>query len=112
MPLFDLLNSPAGAAKNLSDWSFSHAADHLEILQAIQKQKGVALTQYLLDPLNEHDLNQWLDRHQQAHDDFNTVLNLDGVDLQSVDLTNPSERESWTLLNFTEHRSARLALGI
>lgn len=112
MPLFDLLNPPMGSSEKLNEWSFTHAQDHLEIVQAIQRQRGVNLTQYLLDPLNEHDLNHWLNRHQQAHDDFNSVLNISGVDLQSVDFTDESEKESWTLLNFMEHRSARIALAI
>lgn len=112
MPLFDLLNPPMGGGRNLNEWAYAHAMDHLEIIQAIQKKKGMALTQYLLDPLNEHDLNHWLNRHQQSHDDFNSVMGINGVDLEAVDFGDEKERESWTLLNFMEHRAVRQALGI
>lgn len=112
MPLFDLLNSPGGGGRNLNEWAFSHAQDHLEIIQAIQAKKSVALPFYQIDPLNEHDLNQWLNRHQQMHDDFNSVMLINGVDLQNVDFSDKKERSSWTLLNFQEHRDVRDALAI
>lgn len=112
MPLYDLLNTPVGGSRNINEWAFSHAQDHLEIIQAIQAKKGLRLTQFQLDPLNTNDLNQWLNRHQQTHDDMNSALSLIGVDLETVDFENDKEREAWTLLNFMEHRNVRQALAI
>lgn len=112
MALFSLLNAPVGGAVNLNEWSFAHMQDHLEIIQAIQKKRGINLIRYQLDPFNEHDVNRWLNRHQQSHDDFNSVLGLNGVDLQTTDFKDDKDIQSWTHLNFMEHRSARLALAI
>lgn len=89
-----------------------HFQDHLEIMQAIQKQKNVRLTEYLIDPWMDADKEGILERHQQFHDDMNQQLNLNGNDLSSVDFQKQNEVQAWVSLNYFEHNAARTALGI
>lgn len=89
-----------------------HAQDHLEIIQAINKQKNISLIFYQIDPYNPNDRQGWELRHQQMHDDFNSALDLSSSDLSSIDDQDDSEREEYAALHFREHQNARLTLGI
>lgn len=89
-----------------------HDQDHLEILQAIGKQKNISLIRYILDPYNPEDRGGWELRHQQMHDDFNNALNLSASDLTSFDSQDDNDRQEWSALHFREHQNARITLGI
>lgn len=93
-------------------WTLHHSEDHKEIIQAIQAQKGISLTQYQIEPYNKHDEGGWLLRHQALHDDMNGVLGLAGNDLQNIDISTEDGRKEMELMHFREHQNARQALGI
>jgi hypothetical protein len=111
MGLASLLNTPK-TQDQLNGWSFSHALHHKAILVALQQKTNSKFTEYSLDPFNPDDQQNWLLRHQQMHDDFNSQLGLNGQDLQSVDLNNEKEMQLWTYYNFQEHQAAAQALAI
>jgi hypothetical protein len=110
MALSNLLNSPTDG-NSLDVWTFHNADSHAAIISAILAVKGIQLTQYLLDPVDEDDMNNWLLRHQQSHTDFTSVLGIGSNDLSSVDWKNDSERDAWIGLHFREHYDAYAALG-
>lgn len=95
-----------------SRWSFNNKTAIDEIRQAILAQKSVNLPQYVLDPINFNAFYNWLTVNQQAHNDFNGVLHLQGDDLESVDIRDERQLEAWIYLNYQEIYSARAALNI
>lgn len=111
MPLVNLLNTP----KNELDWSvwgWSHRDSHTKIRQAIQQQKDVNLFEYDIDPINFDDIENWLERNQRFHTDMNGALQVQGSDLQGVNLKDEKELAAWILAHFLEHQTAELALKI
>lgn len=67
---------------------------------------------YPIDYKNPQNFQFWLIQNAQAHDDFNSFLNLQSSDLTGVDIENQKQLEAWTYLNYKELYSACLALGI
>ena len=111
MGIANLFNTPANEQEMLV-FSFSNADQHRLIVNAIAKQKGIALTSYLLDPLPPEDIQDWLAIHQQAHIDFRNVLGIPGTDLTSVDFRDPEQFASWSRLHGTEHLQAATMLRL
>ena len=70
------------------------------------------LFQYQLDPIPTQDITDWLFRNSQSHSDINSVLGLQGSNLESVNLEDENQRQAWIWLNYSELRDARLALHI
>lgn len=109
--LFDIAPGSAGWESFL----FQHAADHQEILQAVQSQKQTQLVVRVLYPLDLNDkkaVEDWLEEHQQSHTDFDSILGIPGNDLTGVDFKNKNQLRAWIWLNASEHQNARQLLGI
>lgn len=111
MGLPNLLGIPPGPM-GWQEFLFNHWQDHLQIIQAIQAQTGQQLIVYDLEGFNPDAASDWLDRHQNAHNDMNGALGLAGQDLEAVDLRNDHEREAWLFTNFEEHQAVRSTLKI
>lgn len=86
--------------------------EHQKVIQAIQRETGVALIQYQLDPINFEDLTSFLERHQQTHLDMDGALGLQSSDLQDVDLKDDKQLQSFIYINWIEHFNANQALGV
>lgn len=113
MSLPTLLNVPR--TRNEWDaWSFAHRTHHAAIRQAIYAESHTSdnLFEYQLDPIPQDQIQDWLARNQQSHDDMNQVLDLQGVDLESVDVKDPKQLAAWIYIHWQEHQSAAIALGI
>lgn len=106
-----LFNVPQ-SANDWSVWSFSHAASHRKIIQAIKAQKGVNLSQYSLDPIPLNAFDIFLNNNQQAHNQMLSELGIAGADLQEVDVTDRNQLAAWISLHALEHRDAETALKI
>lgn len=115
MPLNALLGVPDDE-ENLRAWMFDDAQDHLVIRQAIQKQFGVNLPIYVLDPVSlikgGEPSDKWLQDHQSAHNDFNGLFNLQANDLESVNWKDPLQRRAWSEIHYLEHLAIHSRLGI
>lgn len=98
--------------ESLQRFTFNNASEHRLIIQAIQTKFNASLQSWIIDPFTPDDPEGWLNRHQQMHNDFNALLAYPGNDLQTVDLSNPEERLSWSWLHFQEHLNANIQLGI
>lgn len=113
MPLFNLLERPfTDGGLLIEEWTFSHWQDHLEIIKAIQTQKSTVLIPWMIWPFNKDNAEDWLLKHQQLHDDMNSTLNLQGVDLENLDFQDVKAMEVWIDVNYREHLSARSILAI
>ena len=111
MSLAVLFNIPESAEDFLT-FSFHNQDQHALIVRAVFTNRGIRLPLYLMDPIPPSDPGDWLRTHQQAHNDFNGVLGIDGVDLTSVDFNDPEQLASWSRLHGEEHRQAADILRI
>jgi hypothetical protein len=93
-------------------WSFNHAAIHYGIIGAIAEQKLQTLTEYMLDPLDQDNLGNWLYQHQVMHNQTNAVLGTSGYDLLGLDWTDAEQFEQWLQLNGDEHQRWGGILGV
>lgn len=109
--LASLQNVPKSST-DWSIWSFHHRLSHQAIRQAIMAQKGVNLSEYLLDPIDFTDIGGFLQRNQQSHVEMDGALGFQSEDLQTVDLKDEEQKIAWIDSHWQEHSTAEQALGI
>jgi hypothetical protein len=97
-----LYNVPGNQAE-LSQWSFAHAAHHVDVNRVIFQSFGVVLPSYVLDPFDPENMEAWLYQHQQLHQVTDTILGISGFDLTDVDWKDQNQRAGWIYLNSSEH---------
>lgn len=99
---------------DFSAFAFANADHHTLVTQAINQNlpASQALTFYILDPIPDFDLQNWLRRHQQSHNDINSALGIQGTDLTDVNFKKQDEREAWAELHASEHIQWQLSTGI
>ena len=96
----------------LNTWSATHATHHLLIIETIQRLTGAQLQQYVLDPMDPTDTEDWLLQHQFMHNQMDAVLGIAGYDLLNVNLRDQNEFVGWIWLNSQEHYQAANLLEI
>lgn len=106
-----LFNVPS-TATDWNTWSYHHKLSHDAIRQALVAQRGIATTDYILDPIFQQDIIGFLQRNEQTHTEMNAALGLNGVDLQEADLRDERQRVAWVWIHAEEHLAAEMALGI
>lgn len=114
MSLAALFNVP-GTPQQTDAWAFAHMAHHRDILRVIYEQTGVALPEYVLDPIafpNQQSAANWERQHQAMHAQMNTLLGIAGYNLLGVDWRNENRLAAWIQLNASEHRQAGNLLGL
>jgi hypothetical protein len=113
MPVSNLLNTPHNEYE-WDIWAWSNKDAVTQIRQAIFTQTNgrTNLFEYQLHPISFDNFQQYLQNLQSSHDDFNEVLNLQGVDLEGVDIKDQNQLQSWVYLVWQETQSAFSALGI
>lgn len=92
-------------------WTYNYQ-DAVHTIDQRLSSLGISIAQYQLDPLPGNDVDNWLSRVQQSHNDINAALGFQGNDLSSVDITNIRELEPWVWLLYLELYNACVALGI
>jgi len=105
MSIAALFNVPRSETE-LSQWAFSHMANHRDIIRVVYELVAVALPEYLLDPINMNDVGTWERQHQTMHQQMNTLLGLEGFDLLGIDWNDQNKLAAWIQLNAVEHRQA------
>lgn len=111
MPLPHVLYPPSGPG-GMKAWLFWHWQHHQAVVDAIKAKYGIILPTYVIDPMPDNDLSGWALRHQGYHSDVNSILGVDGIDLQSTDLGKEDERDKWLWSNLQEHRAWGSELGV
>jgi hypothetical protein len=110
MSLINLFSPPSGP-DTMSEWTFSNMADHIEIADAIMRQKGVAIVQHPLDPVTQASLPQFLAGHYAMHVQESLILGIDLFDFL-IDPTNFDDFLQNLYQHGDQHRRERAALGI
>lgn len=112
MSLAAIFNVPR-TEQELQEWSFAHMANHRDILRLIYEVLGIALPEYMLDPIDPDETGTWQRQHQEMHRDMNSLLDTSGFNLLGLDWHNQNRLAAWIQLNAIEHRqvSNLLRLG-
>lgn len=82
---------------------FTNQAHHRDVIRVIYQKLNIALPEFLLDPVNINDMGQWLDEHQQSHNEINAILGVSGFNLDDVDFKDKGTLTSWGSLHANEH---------
>lgn len=90
----------------LDQWAFAHMANHRDIIRVTYNVLGVALPEYLLDPVNPGKYGTWERQHQVMHQQMNTLLGLAGFNLFGIEWDDQNKLAAWIQLNAVEHRAA------
>lgn len=106
------LYSVPSDADSWKAWSFNHAANHYDMVFAVQQQKNQNLAQYLLDPIDPDNIGMWLYNHQVMHNQVNAALGTQGFNLLGLDWQDPEQFQNWLNLNATEHQQICSKLNI
>lgn len=109
--LAGLLNIPH-SADDWAKWSFNHKLSHDLIRATIKKVYSEDLTDYIVDPIDMRNPHEFLQNNSELHNDMNSVLQLNGTNLQDADLSKPNELAAWINYHYFEHNYAELKLGI
>lgn len=106
-----LLNVPE-TQNQWNIWALHHRISHDAIRQALLAQKGIALTDYQLDPINFDDMKGFLQRNSQTHQEMDAALGAQGTDLLDVDLSDERQKVAWIRIHWQEHFTAEQALKL
>jgi hypothetical protein len=111
MMLAALLNTPRSDAE-WQRWAFDHRDSHDRIRDAVRRRNHVDLTDRVIDPISADRFEEFLQNNASLHTDMNDALNLQSVDLETVDASKENELQAWIHLHYQEHQNAEQLLGI
>lgn len=98
----------------LHQFSFANADLHARANEALFTNYGVQLPWYVLDPIatSGEGLQNWLQSHQESHNQLNSLLGIAGNDISEVDFKNPEQLAAWIWLHAQEHVQISQKLGV
>lgn len=99
-------------SEELALWSFEHMAHHRDIIRVIYQRLGFVLDEFVLDPFNPNEIDNWAYQHQLMHQQMDTILGIAGFDLSTLDWTDETNLNNWINANRTEHQQAGQILGL
>ena len=109
--LSGLLNIPH-TNDQWSWFSWNHRLSHDRIRQGIKDKLGLNLTDFIVDPMDPHAMDQFLQNNSQLHTDMNAALGLPGINLQDIDLSKDNQKSAWIQYHFLEHYYAEAKLQV
>lgn len=105
---------PPPTEQGMEEFMFAHYQHHLAINEGL-RARGYEPAVYQIYPVNmadKRDVQRFLDQHQQWHNDFESLLGLQGFDLSGVDFEDQKQSDAWSWLNLNGHRNAALTLNL
>lgn len=109
--LAGLLNTPQ-TDEEWRRWAWDHRDSHDRIRQALLQKNNADLADRVIEPIVADHLDDFLENNTQLHDDMNNALQIESVDLESVNAENPNELAAWIRLHYQEHLNAEQVLQI
>jgi hypothetical protein len=110
MSIADIFNVPT-TPEEMAKWSSLHSIQHRLTNAAVLASHGIALQEFILDPINLDDPVQFFLQHQQAHNAVDAIYGISGFDLEDVNWSDPGQRAGWIYLNATLHEQEAQATG-
>lgn len=104
--------TPPLRADGWKEYWFMNWQDHWEIANAIQTQKKLAQTLYIINPWTDDASEVLLEQHQRFHNDMNNAIGLSGQDFSVLDFKDPGAVKNWVWAHYQEHLKARINLGL
>ena len=101
-----------GDAERLEHLVVASPAQPLGDSGAALRQKGIELTDYVLDPINLQHIEDWLERNQQMHVDMDGLVGSQSIDLTDVDFQDKKQLQAWITLHYLDHQTVEQRLGI
>lgn len=114
MALAALYNVPSDQHQ-FDSWAFAHAAHHRDIIRRLYELSAATpgtLDEYVLDPLNPHDMGVWLYQHQVMHAQMDRVVGVAGYNLLDADFTDQNQLVGWIWIHGQEHYEVGNILGL
>ena len=99
----------------LAAWQFANVASHRDIIRRVQETKGILLEEHPMDPFDPEDpasLAQFLNAHQDEHNDFAVALGIASYDLSEVVWNDIDDLSRWVLAHAQMHIAASQILGV
>lgn len=110
MAVASIYNVPTNE-QEWNQWSFAHAAHHIDVNQAILQQHSIALPDFILDPINLADPQTFFEQHQLMHNNSDAVLGISGFDISDVNLKDKEQLAAWIFLVASLHYQEALKTG-
>jgi len=101
---------PAPAQDGMEQWLLNNYAHHRAI-NAGASGRGLNIGSYLIYPVRQENMRDFLEQHQRWHTDMCTALGITGNDLSDVDFNNDQQKDAWMFLHYQEHLAAATKLG-
>jgi len=114
MPLAEIQDAPETDADQQS-WSFANMVLHRDINRLVLAQKNIRIDEFALDPFNPSDpvgMQQWLNLHQQMHNQQNQALGIAGYNLSEVNWEDDKAKAQWIFAHADEHNRIATILGV
>lgn len=103
---------PSPTERGMEEWFLAHDRHHEAIIDAVKIGRGIILEYNPLYPVNEADLENWLELHQQMHSDMTSLFGIAGTDLTGLDLRNKETSDAWFFQHFLQHQAVAQATGL
>ena len=113
MALSSIINPPA-SEEEFWIWAQAHAAHHYDCIRVMrQLNPGKAFDQYILDPFDPNNMEDWLNQHAQMHLEMDAALGVASYALSELNWQDQDSLLVWFSQNFAEHQfwATRLNLG-
>lgn len=102
---------PSPTPEGMEEWFQSHARHHEAIIVALKDTRGLILDNLGLYPVNQGDMDDWLERHQQMHTAMTKVTGITGTDLSALDLKDKAKSDAWFFQHFLQHQGVAQLCG-
>ena len=96
-------------------WDIAHHREHLQFVQVLSQQTpAIVITDYdfMSFLTSGQAVKSQVQSHSDAHNLLRQALNIQGIDLSEVDLTQSNDFYNWLGYHASEHAAMRQALGI
>lgn len=111
MSVATLLNIPRDD-RSRHEWTFANADSHFLIINAIATQYSKNLDSFVLDPLPQLDIQNFLLRHQAMHNAYEEILGIEGDDYTAINFSDPGAVEFVWRQHANSHIQAHAKLRI
>ena len=102
--------SPPSDVPGFFIWAQAHASHHYNCVSAASVKLSRQFSNFVLDPFDPENMANWLQQHQQMHQDMDLALGLTGgYDLSELDWKDPS---TWFTQNYAEHQAWAKILSV
>lgn len=109
------LDNLQSVPQNENEWSvytFALRVELQKIRTAIEAQKGITLTEWVVDPINPAFVKDFAGNVNRMEQDISEILGTASQDLSNIDFENKEALSEWVNTNYEQIYNAESALRI